>query len=128
MQYNVESLINEFSQIANSKSKLLAELPTNWSSELQRLNELHDSKVTELATGNIVLDTIDASITDTIHDVILCDDADPMPYGYIGTIIDSAYRSIYGWYRTIVHVKHGEVEFLLSVKTYTKYKLGRIFR
>lgn len=119
---NLESIIKDFSQMAERRSELLNEMPLNIKA-LQDLDICNRSKI-QILLKDSIKDAIDCSIKDAIEDAMLC--TDPMPEGYIVTVIDSTYSTIYGLYITIIHIKHeqNEQHEFMSVHTLRKCMIG----
>lgn len=132
-KYDIEKLSKEFLSIDNEMSNLIEKSNSlakdgvgkeSWE-RYKELEQIRTQKVKELFIGNEPDD-----MYDEVHDAILSDGdgVSTIPTGYNVTIIASYYNSIMKYYNTIgVVITPNNTEYLISVPTYSKIKIGSTY-
>ena len=133
-RYDIQTLSKEFLAIDNEMSNLIEKADSlakdgigkqSWD-RYKELEQIRRQKAKDLFINNKPDD-----MYDYVHDTILShgDGVSTMPNGYIATIIASYYNSIMKHYNTIAVVKTpNNSEYLIDVPTYSKVKIGTIFK
>jgi len=133
-KYDIQALSKEFLAIDNEMLNLIEKADSlakdgigkqSWE-RYKELEQIRREKVKDLFVNNKPDD-----MYDYVYDVILLDKhaVSTIPNGYIATIIASYYSSIMKYYNTIAVVKTpNNSEYLINVPTYSKIKIGTIFK
>jgi hypothetical protein len=129
-KFDVEKLAKEFTEIDDEMWDLIQKSNSvategvgkeSWE-KYKELERMRFEKAKALFVGNEP-----DEMYDYIHDSILDDGAD-FPKGYTATIIASYYNSIMQYYKTIAVIKTPtNKEYLISVGTYAKVKIGTVY-
>lgn len=131
-KFDIAKLSREFLELDNEMSELIEKADSlakdgigkqAWE-RYKELEHIRRQKSKDLFMGNNP-----DEMSEEIHDVILCDGDGivEMPNSYTATIITSYYNSIMKYYNTIAVIKTSKnIEYLISVPTYNKIKIGTI--
>ena len=132
-KFDIAKLSREFLELDNEMSELIEKADSlakdgigkqAWE-RYKELEHIRRQKSKDLFMGNNP-----DEMSEEIHDVILCDGDGivEMPNSYTATIITSYYNSIMKYYNTIAVIKTSKnIEYLISVPTYNKIKIGTIY-